>query len=168
LLSRMWKGELTDADLETINSRVIGRNGLELPAVMDGDVAYACPSNKERNSVNRGLFRNHIIITTHPEVTSDEEPPKHTVMIEAFIYSEASENKTKKKRTKPATTRVPFFLLDCIFTQCGDSAIRNGSESGGAKIDPALPIYPGAKLMATNNKKLKKLGVGNGTVCTVV
>lgn len=166
LLTRMWKGEMTDADLNTINNRVIGRNGLKLPPSMDGDVAYACPLNNERNSVNRSLFTNHVQ-NSCPKVTSKEEPPAHTVLIEAFIHSESTQ-KGKTKKGKRATTRVPSYWINCILTQCGDSDVRNGSKGGGVKIDPVLPCYPGAQMMATNNKLLKKLGVGNGTVCTVV
>ena len=167
LLTRMWEGRVTEKDLNKINERVIGTNGLKLPSSMDGDVSYACPSNNERNSVNRGLFRNHVM-NTCPEVTSDEDPPEHTVLIEAFIHSEKSNEKGNTKGGKKATTRVPSFMIDCILTQCGDSDVRNGTSGGGAKIDPALPCYPGAQMMATNNRYLKKLGVGNGTVCTVV
>jgi hypothetical protein len=152
--------------MEKINSRVIGHNGLELPSLMDGDVAYACPLNDERNSVNRGLFANHVR-STCPKVTSEEEPPEHTVLIEAFIHSD-SENKNRLQKGQIATTRVPKFFIDCILTQCGDSDIRTGKNGDGIKIDPALPCYPGAKMMATDNRKLKTLGVGNGTTCTVV
>jgi hypothetical protein len=166
LLTRVWRGEITNADMEKINSRVIGHNGLELPSLIDGDVAYACPLNDERNSVNRGLFANHVR-STCPEVTSEEEPPEHTVLIEAFIHSD-SENKNGLKKGQIATTRVPKFFIDCILTQCGDSDIRTGKNGDGIKIDPALPCYPGAKMMATDNRKLKTLGVANGTTCTVV
>lgn len=161
LLNRMWKGEVTQEDRDLINSRVIGCEGLALPDAeeMIGDVAYACALNSERNSVNRAIFKDHIE-NSHPKVTSEEQPPAHTVLIEALVSSEASKNQSGQ-------TRVPRHIIDSIMCHCGDSDVRTGKDGSGVKIDPLLPIYPGAKMMATNNKLLSK-GVGNGTVCTVV
>ena len=31
ILKRMWKGELTEKDIELLNTRVIGQNGVTLP-----------------------------------------------------------------------------------------------------------------------------------------
>jgi hypothetical protein len=36
MLKRMWDGDLTKADREKINSRVIGHNGLSLPSHIEG------------------------------------------------------------------------------------------------------------------------------------
>ena len=37
MLKRMWDGELSEADREWINSRVIGYNGLTLPSQFEGE-----------------------------------------------------------------------------------------------------------------------------------
>jgi hypothetical protein len=35
-LERMWEGDLTLEDKQRINTRVIGKNGLELPSMIQG------------------------------------------------------------------------------------------------------------------------------------
>ena len=71
LLKRMWKGELTKRDREWLNERVVGSRHLpSLPKTFENrDACYACPYNKERNSVVAGNFRNHVI-ETHPNIGS--------------------------------------------------------------------------------------------------
>ncbi len=44
-----------------------------------GDACYACPTNKEQNSIHAAIFKKHIQ-ATHPNVTSNEMPPEHTLM----------------------------------------------------------------------------------------
>ncbi len=85
-----------------INSRVLGTSGLELPpdfegeqiqtefsrmektilthamlittlSTFQGDACYACPTNKEQNSIQAAIFQKHIQ-ATHPNVTCDEMP----------------------------------------------------------------------------------------------
>ena len=45
-----------------------------------------------------------------------------------------------------------------------DSHVKTSSDR---KIDPALRVYTGAPAMCTDNSKLKKLKLGNGTLCRV-
>ena len=95
MLKQMWFGDLTKRDRERINTRVIGSNGITLPSTFDGDACYACPTNKERNSISSGNFKRHIK-KTHPAVDSVHLPPKHTIIIEADIRSSLSkQSKTK-------------------------------------------------------------------------
>ena len=74
MLKRMWFGDLTKRDRERINTRVIGSNGITLPSTFDGDACYACPTNKERNSISSGNFERHIK-KTHPAVDSVHSHP---------------------------------------------------------------------------------------------
>ena len=80
ILGRMRMGKDTREDREKINTRVIGTNDVELPT--DPNACYACPINKERNSITAGVYKNHIL-ATHPTIDSDELPPHNTLNIEA-------------------------------------------------------------------------------------
>ena len=66
LLKRLCQNELTEDDTALLNTRVIGQNGLTLPANITGDTCYACPTNKERNSITASIFKRHIQ-ATHPD-----------------------------------------------------------------------------------------------------
>jgi hypothetical protein len=152
IMGRMRNGEDTTEDRELINTRVLGSaNGVELPD--DPNTCYACPTNKERNGITAGVFRNHIL-ATHPRVDSCEMPPDHTLMIEASM------------RRKRKTLSRAFH--DIATTTLGDDDIKVSElSSNGAKLDPILRCYPGSIHMCISNKDLKK-GRGNGTQCRCV
>jgi len=62
---------------------------LILSCYFQGDACYACPTNKEHNSIQKALFQKHIN-TKHPSITSNTLPPNHTLIIEANISSSVS------------------------------------------------------------------------------
>lgn len=105
MLSRMWSGDLTQEDRERINTRVIRKknsnnnDGIELPkSFPEGfDVCYACPTNKERNAITAGIFRDHINLS-HPLFDSSDDPPDHTIMIEANIQSSIKKKNNKNSQ----------------------------------------------------------------------
>ena len=122
---------------------------------MQGDACYACLTNKERNSIQAAIFQKHIQ-ATHPNVTCDEMPPEHTLIIEGNITSSIS-NTTRQ--------RIDRHLRHRIITSCGDANVMMGSKH----IDPALCIYIGAYLICIDNKHLTdKVPWGNGTLCRVL
>jgi hypothetical protein len=92
-----------------------------------GDACYACPTNKERNSIHAAIFQKHIQ-ATHPNVTCNEMPPEHTLIIEGNITS--SIRSTKRQQ-------IDRQLRNRIITSCGDANVMMGSKH----IDPALCIY---------------------------
>jgi hypothetical protein len=92
-------------------------------STFQGDACYACPTNKEQNSIQAAIFQEYIK-ATHPGVTCNEMPPEHTLIIEGHIISSTS-NKTQK--------RIDRHLRNCIITRCGDAIVRMGSKH----IDPA-------------------------------
>jgi hypothetical protein len=51
----MRMGEDTREDREIINSKLLGKNGLELP--VHPGACYACLTNKERNGITLGFSR---------------------------------------------------------------------------------------------------------------
>ena len=123
---------------------------------MQGDACYACPTNKERNSIHAAIFQKHIQ-ETHTNVTCDEMPPEHTQIIEGNITSSISN-----------TTRQQIgHLRYRIITSCGDANVMMGSKH--IDIDPALCIYIGAYLICIDNNHLRdKVPWGNGTLCRVL
>ncbi len=60
-----------------------------------GDACYACPTNKEQNSIQAAIFKDHIQ-ATHPNVTSNEMPPELTVIIKGHITSSMSNTKRQR------------------------------------------------------------------------
>ena len=120
-----------------------------------GEACYACPTNKERNSIQKAIFRQHIQ-ATHPSVTTNDLPPSHTLIIEAHITSSNSKKNQKK---------IDKNLRNRIITTCGDADVMVGTKH----IDPALCIYQGAHLICIDNKHLNsKIPRGNGTLCRVL
>ena len=58
LLKCLWKGEMTEDDIELLNTRVLGQNNTVLPEdTNDAATCYACPLNKQRNVVSAGLSK---------------------------------------------------------------------------------------------------------------
>ena len=140
---------------KTFYSELENYDLLMLSCYFQGDACYACPTNKERNSIQKALFRKHIN-TTHPSITSNKLPPNHTLIIEANISSSVS----KKSKHK-----IDRHLKNCILTTCGDADVMSGTKH----IDPALCIYIGASLICIDNKHMKdNVPRGNGTLCRVL
>ncbi|KAL7491429.1 hypothetical protein ACHAWT_000795 [Skeletonema menzelii] len=190
ILRRMRMGEDTIEDREAINERVINKNAGVFVPDNCADACYACPTNKERNGVTAAVFKQHIL-DTHPKVTDEEDPPDHTLMIEASIRTKAAmdeENnncnantnsrrqgkkrdrfgKPKKRRKKYRKHYVSKVVHDTIVTQLGDSDILSTDRNTqNAKIEPVLRVYPRCPLMCNTNDDLDE-GRGNGTACEVV
>jgi hypothetical protein len=120
-----------------------------------GDASYVCPTNKERNSIQAAIFRQHIK-TTYPSVNRNKLPPEHTLIIEAHITSSVS-NKSQQ--------RIDRHLRNRTITSCGDADVMMGTKH----IDSALCIYISTYLICIDNKHLKdKVTRGNGTLCRVL
>ncbi len=83
------------------------------------------------------MFKKHIE-DTHPSINSIENPPEHTLIIEADITSSVATNAHK---------RVDEHLRQQIITTCGDADVLWGTKH----IDPALCIDVGAYLMCIDN-----------------
>lgn len=156
ILKRFWLTDLSKKARRFLNStRIVGHNGLKLPESLGDNGVYACPTNKERNAISAGIMRQHIL-DTHPSITSNLDPPAHTIIVEAFISS-AIKGGMKKK--------INNVLRHRIVTTCGDAHVKHGYKC----VDPALAIYVGAYVMCViDNKSLEeKVPRGNGTLCRV-
>ena len=84
MLKQICTGQVTQNDIDRINTRVVRRNGLSLPKTIGGNTCYACPCNDERNAITAGIFDEHLR-KTHPTKESNELPPEHTLIVEADI-----------------------------------------------------------------------------------
>eukprot|EP00984_Skeletonema_dohrnii_P018035 scaffold8336_cov96-Skeletonema_dohrnii-CCMP3373.AAC.12 len=61
--------------------------------------------------------------------------------------------------------KVSAAFHDTVITQLGDDDIKSTEfAASGAKIEPALRIYPGSHHMCKTNEDLDQ-GRGNGTLC---
>ena len=156
LLSDFWAGDLTKEQRQLINSRVVGEGGIEMPEEIPQhhDWNYACPTNKERNSISAGIFKKHIE-STHPDWESDQLPPCHTIIIEGAFGPTKSKNKKKRK--------IRNALRHRILESCGDADIQYGTNK---LADPALCLYSGITLVYVgNNDAMDQTPPrGNGTV----
>ncbi len=93
---------------------------------------------------------------THPDVSCNKVPPKHTLIIEGHITS---------SRSNTTQIKIDRHLRHRIITSCGDANVMMGSKH----IDPALCIYIGAYLICIDNKHLNdKVPRWNGTLCPVL
>jgi len=95
-----------------------------LSCYFEGDACYACPTNKERNSIQKALFQKHIN-TTHPSITCKELPPNHTLIIEANISSSVSKKSQHKNDRQIKKRKQKKF---------GDAHVMYGTKHK----DPAL------------------------------
>ena len=102
LLKRLCNGTLTEEDINLLNTRVLGRNGLKLPKTLLGDTCYATPTNKERNSISAGIVEQHIK-DTHPIIDCDDLPPNHTIFIEAEMRNQGEGGLLQKLLTRGGT-----------------------------------------------------------------
>ena len=151
MLKRLCAGEITEDDIEWINTRVLGRNGLKLPKRLEGNACYASYKNMERNSITAGIFDQHLK-DTHPPGDNKELPLTHTLIIEAHVDS-----KTNCSEKKPRSLRRRIMKL-------GDDDVKHKRTL----VDPRLCCYKGAFLMCNSNKGLKEKGTGNGTQCRLL
>ena len=162
LLQRMWAGDLSSKDRELLNERVIGSEQVPvLPDEFPGqDAVFACPKNTERNALSAGNFKRHVL-QTHPSVHSLNEPPNHTIIVEANIKSSSG----RKNSTKQL--HIGGALRHRILTTCGDAKVLTGSKR---HVDPALCLYVGAHVLCIidNENLTSKVPRGNGTLCRVI
>jgi hypothetical protein len=145
ILSRLRMGKLTKEDIRRINERWLGNDGVDVPTT--GDVCYACPLNKDRNTVSTKVFAG-MIESTHPSLhDTGLTPPLHTLVIECSM---------KKGTNKPSD-----LFRNTVIDNCGDADIVTGHNK---KIDPALKFYNGIPLMINSIDDIDK-GRANGTIC---
>ena len=136
---------------EVIDTAVDGT--LQIPKDKN-DLCYAVAVNDMRNSITAATFREHIL-TTHPTVDEDRDPPQHTLMVEASMWKQSGNS---RKKLSP-------IIHEIITSSLGDNNVEETYRN--TKVDPVLRLYPDAQFMCTVNDDLSK-GRGNGTLCRFV
>ena len=124
------------------------------------DAVFACPKNTELNSIFAGNFKRHIL-ETHPSVHSLDDPPNHTLIIEANIKSSIG------RKNGPKLHHIGGALRHRILTTCGDEKVLTGIKK---LVDLALCLYVGAHVLCIidNVNLASKVPCGNGTLCRVI
>jgi len=113
ILERIRKGQGTSSDIDYINECVVGSNNIELPDATKHDVSYACPYNKNRNTLTDNIFKEHVLRHC-PRVTDEDQPQYHTIVIESSMMKE------KKRLNKD--------LRNYIYQHIGDDKCEVGNK----------------------------------------
>ena len=162
LLQRMWVGDFSKNDRKWLNERVVGSEQVPiLPPEFTGlDAVFASNKNTEHNSISAGNL-NRNILETHPSVHSLDNPPNHTLIVEANIKSSIG------RKNGPKQHHIGGALRHRIITTCGDAKVLTGSKR---HVDLALCLYVGAHVLCIidNVNLANKVIRGNGTLCRVI
>jgi hypothetical protein len=150
ILERMHHGNSTPADIEIINTRVVGEN-LSLPSfeeLQGNDITYACATNAERNVVSDNIFAN-ILKNRHPKENESFDIPKQAIIIKGNFKS------LKTGQQKSSTYHK------MVSNKCGDDNVQCGNGQSIIRVDPCLKLYVGCPIMvSTNDHKKNKVVKG--------
>ena len=118
------------------------------------DVVYAAQTNKERNSISTGNFKQHTI-QFHPFIDSLDDPPVHTTIIKTDMFSLAS------KEPKDFMKSIRGIQRHRVLTTCGDDNILQDTKH----VNYALCCYMGGHLLCTigNGNLTEDVSGGNDT-----
>jgi hypothetical protein len=141
LLLRFRNGEPHINDINKINTRVI-KNQEILPY----DVKYATYLNKNRDSINAGIFEEYALYSS----TNSS--------LQNFIIVLSD-----KLKVKLNNVFVDFSLATYFYQNCSES---DTDTYRGAKVDPVLKLYKSCQVMFTQNIDVPN-GLANGTQATV-
>jgi hypothetical protein len=149
ILERMRVGAQTKADVDVINTRIVGKN-IAIPTIeqLNGeDISYCCSKNRMRNVVSDTNFAN-ILKATHPRKGSSAAAPLHTIIIKGLV-ADADD-----------TPRSPAFHSG-VFNGCGDADVE--APAGNEKVDPCLKLYKGCPIMVSVSDYKDTQGVVKGS-----
>jgi hypothetical protein len=138
ILMRFRDGELTEADVDVINSRVV-KNETEIPP----DVTYATYRNVDRTSINNGLFQKYC----NDRIASGDDLESDFILV---LSSDLEIKRGNGTYRKPSNQWEKHF-----WENCGEGDCTPDPFSG--RFDPGLLLYYKRPMMVNNN-----LDVGNG------
>ena len=149
ILKRFHDGCPLVTDFEKINMRVVNSEGTH---TQDGDpippgIPYATPRNKERDSINTGLFNERL---------------KHSNKDCLIVL--AAELMIKNLKGN-GSSMIPLQDLNSFYTTCGEDDCKFPSRTS-SRMDPVLKLYKGCPIMLTENTNVAA-GIANGTEATV-
>mmetsp|Transcript_1485 Transcript_1485/g.3204 ORF Transcript_1485/g.3204 Transcript_1485/m.3204 type:complete len:1761 (+) Transcript_1485:1415-6697(+) len=156
IMARVRSNEHTEKDIDRLNERVIAQ-ATEVESPSGEGVFHVSPNNNERFALQCAAFQKHLRCT-HPTTDSNEDPPNHTIIVEAEFWHGKAKEKTPLSKS----------LTDFMKHRLTDNDIKVTSFCAqGAKLDAALRLFVGAMLMVFSNEDLKDKRA-NGTVCRVL
>jgi hypothetical protein len=142
LLFRFRDGEVTVADIDTINERGVVDSQTDIP----NDIKYCTYFNRDRDSINAALFQErckHL----YKKTGSTED----SVMI-------FSDNINVQNGSK---TYEPFENCTMFWESCGEDDVKLPR----GRMDPVLRLYRECRVMLPGNSDVTK-GEANGTQAT--
>ena len=108
----MRMGNTTLDDIKIINKRWLGNSNVHLPH--DGNICYAVPFNRDRNSISTQVFAD-LVEKTHPSSSSDTSSvPNHCIIIESSI--------------RKGNTLTSENFHNWVFNHCGDADVTTGKN----------------------------------------
>ena len=143
LLLRFRDGEVTLADIDKINERVV-----KPQTVLPQDIKYATYFNRDRDSINAALFQKRCDFLYRE--TGDT---RDSIMVFSDDLLVQNSNKTF----------VPFQNCAVFWEHCTEDDVK--LAKGAGRMDPVLRLYHGCRIMLPCNSDVKK-GQANGTQAT--
>ncbi|HSN67495.1 MAG TPA: AAA family ATPase [Fusibacter sp.] len=153
LLGRYRETGPTTADVQKINTRVVGSIGGPKESDIPNDAVYATKTNIDRMAINDAIFAKHLENTHFRNL--NVLPPKHTVCIKATAL------KFKKRGRGNEYISMNKAGKDIMYAAVGEAHV----EAPGHKFhDPLLKLYSGQPLMINRNEDVSAC-IANGAMC---
>ena len=145
------------AQVDLINTRVIGSDEGPREDELPADAAYATTKNLDRMAINDGIFAEHLRHThsKNPEV----EPPRHTICVKGsnLCWRKAT------RQYEPMKNRVKDFFYATV----GEAHVKKAGNGGNKTYDPLLKLYYHRPIMVNDNISVET-GLSNGTMAKFV
>jgi hypothetical protein len=146
LLTRLRDGEMSDSDIDIINTRVV-KKGEVLPT----NITYATYRNVDRTSINNGLFQKYC-----NQHDIEEKDLENCVIIFSSDLERRVGNRTF---SKPSNQWEKHFWTNCGEGNCHPGPFNN-------PFDPVLLLYYNRPMMVVINADVDH-GVANGSRCHI-
>ena len=144
LLFRFRDGEVSEADIDTINECVV-----DCDCPLPDDIRYATYFNRDRDAINAALFEERCT-----KIYRETGNTNDTIIIFA----------DELKVRNGSKTFVPFQNCRAFWESCAEDDVRTPRTLG--RMDPVLKLYRGCRVMLPCNKDVKS-GQANGTQAIV-
>lgn len=153
LLLRYRDAGPSKADVDIINSRLIGSRGGPKEHDIPADAVYATKTNRDRMAINDAIFVKHL------ENTHSMDPsipiPNHTICVLA------SDLRWKKPNTQRDYIPMNNYCRDIVHTSVGEAFIKDKENKYHSSM---LKLYRGRPLMMTQNRDVENC-IANGAMC---
>ena len=139
MLLRFRDGDVTLQDIETINSRIPGKD-----TILPEDLRYATFFNVDRDAINSAIFQERVTEIYHAKNNTDG----FIIVFSDHLMFKNSDNRY-----------VPFRRHKLFWEQCGENDVDMDRRG---RMDPVLKLYQGCRIMLPTNSNVDA-GLANGT-----